>query len=59
LAQPLNIIVFRRRHHGAKAYGAYGNTVVKTRDLDQLAAEGVRFPHAFLAAVGVSLTAPP
>jgi len=42
-----NILFFVADDHGAEALGAYGNRVVKTPSLDALAAEGVRFSHAF------------
>ena len=42
-----NIVFFVADDHGAEALGAYGNRVVKTPSLDALAAEGVRFSHAF------------
>jgi N-sulfoglucosamine sulfohydrolase len=54
LAQARNIVVFVADDHGAEAYGAYGNTVVKTPNLDQLAAEGVRFTHAFATTASCS-----
>jgi N-sulfoglucosamine sulfohydrolase len=42
-----NIVFFVADDHGAEALGAYGNRVAKTPNLDALAAEGVRFSHAF------------
>ena len=54
LAQPRNIVVFVADDHGAEAYGAYGNTVVKTPNLDRLASEGVRFTHAFATTASCS-----
>jgi N-sulfoglucosamine sulfohydrolase len=42
-----NIVLFVSDDHGTDAYGAYGNSVVQTPHLDALAAEGVRFTHAF------------
>lgn len=42
-----NIVLFVSDDHGTEAFGAYGNPVVQTPRLDQLAAEGVRFTHAF------------
>jgi Sulfatase len=41
-----NIVLLVADDHGAEALGAYGNRVVKTPNLDALAAEGVRFSHA-------------
>jgi len=54
LAQPRNIVVFVADDHGAEAYGAYGNTVVRTPNLDRLATEGVRFTHAFATTASCS-----
>ncbi|CAM4232404.1 sulfatase family protein [Zobellia nedashkovskayae] len=42
-----NIILFVSDDHGTDAIGAYGNKVIKTPNLDQLAAEGVRFNNAY------------
>ncbi|WP_276168173.1 sulfatase family protein [Zobellia alginiliquefaciens] len=42
-----NIILFVADDHGTDAIGAYGNKVIKTPNLDQLAAEGVRFDNAY------------
>ena len=42
-----NIVFFVADDHGAEALGASGNRVAKTPNLDALAAEGVRFSHAF------------
>ncbi|MGP1991305.1 sulfatase family protein [Zobellia laminariae] len=42
-----NIILFVSDDHGTDAIGAYGNKVIKTPNLDQLAAEGVRFDNAY------------
>jgi N-sulfoglucosamine sulfohydrolase len=42
-----NIVLFVADDHGTEAFGAYGNRVVKTPRLDELASEGVRFTHAF------------
>jgi N-sulfoglucosamine sulfohydrolase len=52
LAAPLraadrNIVFFVADDHGAEALGAYGNRVVKTPSLDAIAADGIRFTHAF------------
>src|SRR5918995_859209 len=54
LAQPRNIVMFVADDHGADAYGAYGNPVIKTPNLDRLAAEGVRFTHAFATTASCS-----
>ncbi len=40
--------------HGAEAFGAYGNPVIKTPNLNRLAAEGVRFTHAFATTASCS-----
>ena len=42
-----NIILFVADDHGTDALGAYGNNVIKTPNLDQLAREGVRFNNAY------------
>ncbi len=53
-AQARNIVVFVADDHGAEAFGAYGNPVVRTPNLDRLAAEGVRFTHAFATTASCS-----
>lgn len=42
-----NIVLFVSDDHGMDALGCYGNPVVKTPHMDQLAAEGVRFTRAY------------
>jgi len=42
-----NIILFVSDDHGTDALGSYGNPVIKTPNLDKLAAEGVRFTDAY------------
>ena len=42
-----NIILFVADDHGPDAVGCYGNKVIKTPNLDKLAAEGVRFNNAY------------
>jgi len=42
-----NIILFVSDDHGTDALGCYGNPVIQTPNLDQLAAEGVRFTQAY------------
>ena len=42
-----NIILFVSDDHGLDALGCYGNPVVKTPNMDKLAAEGVRFTQAY------------
>ncbi len=49
-----NVVLFVADDHGAEALGAYGNPVVKTPRLDQLASEGVRFTHAFATTASCS-----
>ena len=42
-----NIILFVSDDHGTDALGCYGNPVIKTPNMDRLAAEGVRFNRAY------------
>lgn len=42
-----NIILFVADDHGIDALGCYGNDVIKTPNLDKLAAEGTRFNNAY------------
>ncbi|GAB5561389.1 MAG: sulfatase [Synoicihabitans sp.] len=42
-----NIILFVSDDHGMDAMGAYGNPVIQTPHMDQLAKEGVRFDQAY------------
>lgn len=42
-----NVILFVADDHGKDALGCYGNQVIKTPNLDQLASEGVRFNNAY------------
>lgn len=42
-----NILFVMTDDHAASALGCYGNTLVRTPTLDQLASEGVRFTNAF------------
>src|SRR5215203_4693 len=42
-----NIVLIVSDDHGREAVGCYGNNVVKTPNIDRLAAEGVRFSNAF------------
>lgn len=45
----LNIVMIIADDHGWRDSGCYGNADVSTPHLDQLAAEGMRFTHAFAA----------
>jgi N-sulfoglucosamine sulfohydrolase len=49
-----NIVLMVADDHGRGDLGCYGNTVVKTPNLDQLAAEGVRFTNAFCTTASCS-----
>lgn len=42
-----NIILMVADDHGIEALGCYGNKVIKTPNMDQLADDGVRFNNAF------------
>jgi len=42
-----NIVLFVSDDHGTDALGCYGNKVIQTPNMDRLAAEGVRFTHAY------------
>lgn len=42
-----NIILFVSDDHGTDALGCYGNSVIKTPNLDKLASEGVKFTNAY------------
>jgi len=45
--QGKNLIVFMSDEHNPKVLGSYGNTLVKTPNLDALAASGTRFSAAY------------
>jgi N-sulfoglucosamine sulfohydrolase len=49
-----NVVLFVADDHGAEALGAYGNPVVRTPRIDRVAAEGVRFTHAFATTASCS-----
>ncbi len=49
-----NIILIVADDHGTDALGCYGNPVIKTPNLDKLAAEGTRFTNAFCTAASCS-----
>lgn len=42
-----NVILFVADDHGTDAIGCYGNSNIKTPNLDKLAAEGVKFSNAY------------
>ena len=50
----LNIVLIVSDDHGLEAVGCYGNPVIKTPNLDALAAEGVRFTNAFCTTASCS-----
>lgn len=49
-----NIILLIADDHGTDALGCYGNPVIQTPNLDQLASEGVRFTNAFCTSASCS-----
>ncbi len=49
-----NIVLFVSDDHGLDALGCYGNKVIKTPNMDRLAAEGTRFTHAFCTSASCS-----
>ena len=49
-----NIVLIVTDDHGRGDLGCYGNSVVKTPNLDRLAAEGVRFTNAFCTTASCS-----
>jgi N-sulfoglucosamine sulfohydrolase len=49
-----NIVLIVADDHGTDAIGAYGNRVIRTPNLDRLAAEGVRFTSAFATTASCS-----
>jgi choline-sulfatase len=42
-----NVLLIVADDHATEAFGAYGNEQIRTPNLDRLAAEGVRFAHAY------------
>lgn len=46
-AKAPNIVLMVADDHGREVFGAYGNKVIRTPHLDQLAAEGARFNNAY------------
>ncbi len=49
-----NVVLIVSDDHGREALGCYGNPVIKTPNLDGLAAEGVRFTNAFCTTASCS-----
>jgi N-sulfoglucosamine sulfohydrolase len=49
-----NVVLIVADDHGTDALGCYGNKVIQTPHLDQLAAEGVRFTNAFCTSASCS-----
>lgn len=49
-----NIVLIVSDDHGTDAYGAYGNPVIRTPNLDRLAAEGILFNYGFCSAPSCS-----
>ena len=45
---PAGVIVFVADDQGGRDAGVYGNTAIRTPNIDQLAADGIRFDRAFL-----------
>jgi N-sulfoglucosamine sulfohydrolase len=50
----INIVLMVSDDHGREALGCYGNPVIDTSNLDALAADGIRFDHAFCTAASCS-----
>jgi len=49
-----NVVLIVSDDHGRETLGCYGNPVIKTPNLDNLAAEGVRFTNAFCTTASCS-----
>ena len=49
-----NVVLIVSDDHGRETLGCYGNPVIKTPNLDALAAEGVRFTNAFCTTASCS-----
>lgn len=49
-----NIVLIVSDDHGREAVGCYGNSAVKTPNIDRLAAEGIRFANAFCTVASCS-----
>jgi N-sulfoglucosamine sulfohydrolase len=48
-SNPPNFVIFIADDHGENDLGCYGNKQIRTPNIDQLAAEGMRFTNAFLS----------
>ena len=53
-ADRVNILLIISDDHGTDAMGCYGNPVIATPALDQLAADGIRFSNAFCTSASCS-----
>jgi N-sulfoglucosamine sulfohydrolase len=53
-ADRMNILLIISDDHGTDALGCYGNPVIATPALDQLAADGIRFTNAFCTSASCS-----
>ncbi len=53
-SQPKNVVLYVVDDQGTADAGCYGNRVIKTPGLDRLAAEGMRFTHAFCTTASCS-----
>lgn len=49
-----NVVLMVADDHGREALGCYGNPVVQTPHLDELAADGIRFDNAFCTSASCS-----
>jgi choline-sulfatase len=47
MIQPANLIFFQSDNHNRAVAGCYGHAVVKTPNIDRIAASGVRFANAY------------
>lgn len=46
--QAENVVFIMGDDHAAGVFGAYGNEIIRTPNLDRLASEGVKFNHAYV-----------
>jgi N-sulfoglucosamine sulfohydrolase len=53
-AGKMNVLLIISDDHGTDALGCYGNTVIHTQALDNLAADGIRFTNAFCTSASCS-----